>query len=97
MRCSEHTHRLLRNAEDVIDRYLKGEVSEEFIQNSIEAIGSAFDNSTNSDIREAFAYFPEKVEEIIFMEFPMNKRKLVEIEALKLRGVIRKYGVDSTQ
>lgn len=91
MRCSEHTHRLLRDAEDIIDRYLKGELSEEYVQNSIEAIGNAFDKSANSDVREIFAYFPEKVEEVIFMEFPKNKRKLVEIEALKLREAIRKY------
>ena len=88
MNYSEHTHKLMCDAVNLISRYLKGEISEEYIQNSIEAIGNALDNSVSADIREAFTYFPERVEEIISMEFPKNWRKLIEDESIKLREVI---------
>ncbi len=85
---SKHTKRLLGDAEDVISRYLDGEITEEYLQNSIDAISDSLDSSVDAEMRELFALFPDKIEEIIFMEFPKNRRKLVEVEANKLKRVI---------
>ncbi len=92
----EHIQHLMRDAENIISRYLKGELSEEYVQHGIDAIGAAFDNSVNSHVRGLFADLPDKIEEIILMEFPVNKRKLVETEILELLDVIRKYNADSS-
>ncbi len=85
---SKHAKRLLGDAEDVISRYLDGEITEEYLQNSIDAISDSLDSSVDAEMRELFALFPDKIEEIIFMEFPKNRRKLVELEANKLKRVI---------
>jgi hypothetical protein len=89
MEYNEHTLRLLHDADDMLRKYLKEDLNEKELQNSIGAIGEALEGDSVTNIRDSFLLFTERLEEIIFMEFPKKRRKLIEVEIEKLRVIMQ--------
>lgn len=88
MKYNEHMRRLMCDVDTMLTQYMNGEITEEWLQNGIQAIDAALDDIADQNIRDALMFFPDRIEEILYMEFPKNRRKLIEIEVEKLKEIV---------